>query len=189
VDDVTHVINFELPHEPEAYVHRIGRTGRAGACGSAVSLCDPGEISHLKEIEKLTGRPLAVVGGPQNRSDMPPGGVRHRRRSVAASGVDNPPDNGLPAFLFRGATSEKPRQNHDLTTGDQRMPTGTVKWFNSMKGFGFIEPDDGTQDVFVHVSAVERAGIRILNEGQKLSYDLQRDPKKGRVSAANLKVA
>jgi CspA family cold shock protein len=68
------------------------------------------------------------------------------------------------------------------------MATGTVKWFNAQKGFGFIQPDDGGQDVFLHISAVERSGIGNPAEGQKLSYELQRDPKKGRVSAANLKV-
>jgi len=67
------------------------------------------------------------------------------------------------------------------------MPTGTVKWFNANKGFGFIQPDDGGPDVFVHISAVERSGISNPNEGQKLSYELERDAKKGRVSAANLK--
>lgn len=67
------------------------------------------------------------------------------------------------------------------------MATGTVKWFNPTKGFGFIQPDDGSQDVFMHISAVERAGIGNPSEGQRLSYEVQRDPKKGRVAAANLK--
>jgi CspA family cold shock protein len=67
------------------------------------------------------------------------------------------------------------------------MATGTVKWFNPTKGFGFIQPDQGSSDVFVHISAVERAGLRTLNEGQKVSYDLATD--KGKTSAANLKVA
>ncbi len=66
------------------------------------------------------------------------------------------------------------------------MATGTVKWFNPTKGFGFIEPEDGGKDVFVHVSAVEKAGIDHLSEGQKISYELARD--KGREFAANLKV-
>ncbi len=66
------------------------------------------------------------------------------------------------------------------------MATGTVKWFNTTKGYGFIQPDDGTADVFVHISAVERSGINI-HEGQKLDYELQRDPKKGKSAAANLK--
>ena len=67
------------------------------------------------------------------------------------------------------------------------MPVGTVKWFNSAKGFGFIQPDGGGSDVFVHISAVERAGMSNLAEGQKISYEEQRDPKRGKTSAANLK--
>ena len=69
------------------------------------------------------------------------------------------------------------------------MAIGTVKWFNTTKGFGFIQPDSGGADVFVHVSAVERAGLRGLVEGQKISYDEQRDPKRGKTSAENLKAA
>jgi CspA family cold shock protein len=67
------------------------------------------------------------------------------------------------------------------------MPTGTVKWFNSQKGYGFIQPDDGGKDVFVHASAVERAGMSGLNEGQKVSYEEQQDRKSGKTSAENLK--
>ena len=65
------------------------------------------------------------------------------------------------------------------------MSSGTVKWFNAIKGYGFIQPDDGTKDVFVHVSAVERAGLTNLHEGQKLSFDLERG-QQGKVSAVNL---
>ena len=68
------------------------------------------------------------------------------------------------------------------------MSVGTVKWFNAQKGFGFIQPDDGSKDVFVHVSAVERAGMRSLNEGQKLSFDLERG-QQGKTSAVNLQDA
>lgn len=67
------------------------------------------------------------------------------------------------------------------------MATGTVKWFSPVKGYGFIQPDDGGNDVFVHISAVERSGIGNPSEGQRVSYDLQRDPRKGRMSAANLR--
>jgi CspA family cold shock protein len=65
---------------------------------------------------------------------------------------------------------------------------GTVKWFNPTKGFGFIQPDDGGQDVFVHISAVEQAGLRGLNEGQTVAYDLEQDRRSGKTSATNLKV-
>ena len=66
------------------------------------------------------------------------------------------------------------------------MATGTVKWFNATKGFGFIQPDDGKQDVFVHISAVERAGLQ-LHEGQKVSYEFVADKRNGKMSADQLK--
>jgi CspA family cold shock protein len=66
------------------------------------------------------------------------------------------------------------------------MTTGTVKWFNAQKGFGFIQPDAGGNDVFVHISAVERAGLGSLNEGQKVSYELERDQRSGKMSAGQL---
>ena len=69
------------------------------------------------------------------------------------------------------------------------MAQGTVKWFNATKGFGFIQPDEGGPDVFVHISAVERAGMGSLNEGQKLSYELERDRKSGKMSAGSLTAA
>jgi cold shock protein len=68
------------------------------------------------------------------------------------------------------------------------MAIGTVKWFSSQKGYGFIQPEDGTKDVFVHISAVERSGMGGLREGQKLSYDIERG-QQGRTSAVNLKQA
>ena len=67
------------------------------------------------------------------------------------------------------------------------MPTGTVKWYNSQKGFGFIQPDDGGKDAFVHVSAIERAGMGDLTEGQKISYELVADKRSGKMSADKLK--
>ncbi len=72
------------------------------------------------------------------------------------------------------------------TTGDRRMATGTVKWFNSTKGFGFIQPDAGGSDVFVHISAVERAGLSGLDENQKVSYELETG-RNGKEAASDLK--
>jgi cold shock protein len=66
------------------------------------------------------------------------------------------------------------------------MATGAVKWFNETKGYGFIQPDNGGKDVFVHISAVERAGLRGLAEGQKISYEVEQDRRSGKESAANL---
>ena len=66
------------------------------------------------------------------------------------------------------------------------MATGVVKWFNPTKGYGFVKPDDGSSDVFIHISAVQKAGLQGLNEGQKLSYELA--SQKGKTSAANIKI-
>lgn len=69
------------------------------------------------------------------------------------------------------------------------MTTGTVKWFNNTKGYGFIAPEEGGNDVFVHISAVEQSGLQTLKEGQKVNFETQTDPKKGKESAANIQVA
>src|SRR4030095_11029938 len=85
------------------------------------------------------------------------------------------PSENLISRLVRGARKLPPK--------DSVMTTGTVKWFNSPKGFGFIQPDNGGADVFVHISAVERAGMGTLNEGQKLGFELERDQRSGKMSA------
>jgi CspA family cold shock protein len=72
---------------------------------------------------------------------------------------------------------------------EKKMTTGTVKWFNGQKGFGFIQPNDGGNDVFVHISAVERAGLSGLGEGQKLNFEIKTDKMRGKVSAENLSLA
>lgn len=69
------------------------------------------------------------------------------------------------------------------------MTIGTVKWFNAQKGFGFIQPESGDKDVFVHISAVERSGMGSLHEGQKVSFELQQDQRSGKVSASELRAA
>ena len=69
------------------------------------------------------------------------------------------------------------------------MATGTVKWFNDQKGYGFIQPDQGGRDVFVHISAVERSGLPGLREGQKVSYEVEADRRTGKEAATNLKIA
>jgi CspA family cold shock protein len=69
------------------------------------------------------------------------------------------------------------------------MNTGTVKWFNEQKGYGFIQPDNGNKDVFVHISAVERAGLRTLKEGQKVNFEIVTDKRTGKSSAGNLSAA
>jgi cold shock protein len=79
------------------------------------------------------------------------------------------------------------RKMIELQEGETEMPTGTVKWFNTQKGFGFIQPDDGSTDVFVHISAVEQSGLGGLNDGQKFAYETEAGRRPGQVSAVNLK--
>ena len=76
----------------------------------------------------------------------------------------------------------------DVTAQENNCMTGTVKWFNSVKGYGFIQPDDNSADVFVHISAVERAGMSGLSEGQRVSFEQERDPRKGKTTAVNLRI-
>jgi CspA family cold shock protein len=101
-------------------------------------------------------------------------------RSLAAHADDLPAQNSK-----NGA--RHPSASHNHTVKGFVMSAGTVKWFNSTKGFGFIQPDDGGQDVFVHISAVERAGMRDLREGQKISYELTQDKRSGKMSADQLR--
>jgi CspA family cold shock protein len=76
-----------------------------------------------------------------------------------------------------------------MSERDDQMTIGTVKWFNGQKGFGFIEPEGGGNDVFVHISAVERSGMNTLTEGQKVSFELERDKRSGKLSAGQLQSA
>jgi CspA family cold shock protein len=93
----------------------------------------------------------------------------------------------LPRILICPAVG---RQRYECLEGLYPMAsTGTVKWFNTQKGYGFIQPDNGGRDVFVHVTAVERSGLRSLQEGQKVSFELQRDQRSGKDSATNLQAA
>jgi CspA family cold shock protein len=97
----------------------------------------------------------------------------------------------LPKFpVVEGGSSERSASAHlcaRFTAQEREMATGTVKWFNGTKGFGFIQPDDGGKDVFVHISAVERSGMNGLNEGQKVGYEIATE--RGRSAAVNLKAA
>ncbi|MBB3165484.1 CspA family cold shock protein [Rhizobium laguerreae] len=95
----------------------------------------------------------------------------------------------LPSSKSRSSSVVLPHVRSSIAMKGFVMTTGTVKWFNSTKGFGFIQPDDGGADAFVHISAVERAGMREIVEGQKIGYELERDNKSGKMSACNLQAA
>ena len=115
VDGVSHVINFEIPNQPESYVHRIGRTARAGAEGIAISLCDAAERGHLKAIEKLTKRPLTVVGGPAAAAyDTAEKGSQQAKRATAAT--KRPNGKHSDGKRFNG----KPAKSRRRVRGQQR---------------------------------------------------------------------
>jgi cold shock protein len=94
-------------------------------------------------------------------------------------------DDLLPRLEFNGCANA--RLTYTCIQRKCLMTQGTVKWFNGQKGFGFIQPDDGGKDVFVHISAVERAGMHSLNEGQKVSFEVVADRRTGKSSADNLR--
>jgi cold shock protein len=147
------------------------------------------ELEQDRRSGKLSAGQLVVTGqgAAPPRSGGGGGGGFDRPRSGGGGGYgggggggfDRPRGGG-----FGGGGGGGGRPSGDPAgTG-----AGTVKWFNPTKGFGFIQPDDGGQDVFVHISAVEQAGLRGLNEGQQVAYDLEADRRSGKTSATNLKV-
>src|SRR3712207_5718230 len=95
----------------------------------------------------------------------------------------------LSRHRWTGRRAEAPAANVQPTAKGHPMSTGTVKWYNDQKGYGFIAPDQGGKDVFVHASALERAGIRSLRDGQKVSYEIETDQRTGKQSAGSLQTA
>jgi CspA family cold shock protein len=141
------------------------------------------ELEQDRRSGKLSAGQLVVTG----QGAAPP------RSAGGGGGFDRPRGGG---FGGGGGGFDRPRGGGFGGGGGGGRPSGdpagagagTVKWFNPTKGFGFIQPEDGGQDVFVHISAVEQAGLRGLNEGQHVAYDLEADRRSGKTSATNLKV-
>ncbi len=140
------------------------------------------ELEQDRRSGKLSAGQLVVTGSgpPPSGGGRGPGG--------GGGGFDRPQRSfDRPPRSFDG-----PRAGGGGGGGASRDPagpgSGVVKWFNGTKGFGFIQPNDGGGDVFVHISAVEQAGLRGLNEGQAVSYDLEQDRRSGKTSATNLKI-
>jgi ATP-dependent RNA helicase RhlE len=237
IDGVSHVVNFELPNVPEAYVHRIGRTARAGATGIAISMVDPAERKLLRDIEKLIKQSIPehgdVTAAERVKVDVatqpteeyvdpraekaPRKKDRHRDRA-------NPKDKGKrrsPTDASRRTPYDKVREkpsgfdpldpNQVVAEGRKLSRTerkaksgkgnfakggaaagdltsGEVKWFNTRKGYGFLAQDNGGPDVFVHITALEKAGVKSVQEGQKYRYSLAEE-KRGKLTAVDLQAA
>jgi CspA family cold shock protein len=99
-----------------------------------------------------------------------------------------PPARSYPRPIALGASRDRPQATTRASEGNAKMPTGTVKFFNDNKGFGFISPEGGGPDSFVHISDVERSGMSTLREGQRVTYDVE-DDQRGKQKATNLKAA
>jgi CspA family cold shock protein len=157
----------------DVFVH-ISAVEQAGLRG----LNEGDQLQYELEQDRRSGKLSAgqlVVTGQGEAPSRPRGGGGER------GGFDRPRGGGGGGF-DRPARDSAPR-------GDAAgSGSGVVKWFNPAKGFGFIQPDDGGQDVFVHISAVEQAGLRGLNEGQTVAFDLEQDRRSGKTSATNLRV-
>ena len=138
-----------------------------------------GKLSAGQLVVTGQGAAPARSGGGGGGFDRPRGGGGggFDRGGGGGGGFDRPRGGG-----FGGGGGGRPA-GENVGAG-----SGTVKWFNPTKGFGFIQPNDGGQDVFVHISAVEQAGLRGLNEGQHVAYDLEADRRSGKTSATNLRV-
>ena len=135
------------------------------------------ELEQDRRSGKLSAGQLQVLGsGPAPDRGPPRGG---------GGGFDRPQRS----FDRAPRSFDGPRAGGGGGSRDPAGPgSGVVKWFNSTKGFGFIQPNDGGGDVFVHISAVEQAGLRGLNEGQSVSYELEADRRTGKTSATNLRI-
>jgi CspA family cold shock protein len=139
------------------------------------------ELEQDRRSGKLSAGQLVVTGQ---------GAAPSRGGGGGGGGFDRPRGGGGGFGGGGGGGFDRPRGGGGGRPGGDPAGAGagTVKWFNPTKGFGFIQPDDGGQDVFVHISAVEQAGLRGLNEGQTVAYDLEADRRSGKTSATNLRV-
>ncbi len=144
------------------------------AAGQRASLIYPPEMhaGHLRSI--ILGAKAPALPDPSHEQEA----AAWRRKLGYEPGDANCAGDGEPSDALKRISIK----------GGTHMATGTVKWFNGTKGFGFIQPDDGGQDVFVHISAVEKAGLRDLADGQKISYEVVVDQRRGKSSAENLKI-
>jgi CspA family cold shock protein len=150
----------------DVFVH-IAAVERSGLAG----LNEGDQVAYELEEDRRSGKTSAGQLRVTGHGPAPAGG------GAGGRGAPRP---------ARGGFDSAPRNNFSSGTGESG--TGVVKWFNTTKGFGFIQPDNGGGDVFVHISAVERAGLRGLNEGQQVGYELEQDRRSGKTSAGNLRI-
>lgn len=151
----------------DVFVH-IAAVERSGLAG----LNEGDQVNYELEEDRRSGKTSAGQLRVTGHGAVPAGGGAGARGPRPPRSFDGPRGGGGGGF----------------SAGTGEPGTGVVKWFNTTKGFGFIQPDNGGGDVFVHISAVERAGLRGLNEGQQVGYELEQDRRSGKTSAGNLRI-
>ena len=153
----------------DVFVH-IAAVERSGLAG----LNEGDQVNYELEEDRRSGKTSAGQLRVTGHGAVPAGGGGGARGGARPPRSFDAPRGGGGGGGFSSGTGEQ--------------GTGVVKWFNTTKGFGFIQPDNGGGDVFVHISAVERAGLRGLNEGQQVGYELEQDRRSGKTSAGNLRI-
>jgi superfamily II DNA/RNA helicase len=180
LDGITHVFNFDPPGDHKDYVHRVGRTARAGRSGTGITFVTDDQIHDLSVIARALkldsqfeaeGLRLIRPGGKFKASPAPA-----RRGRVPAPSNLSTKFNGKKNDFGRSRKAT-PRRSLRAEGGVTDMATGTVKWFNDEKGFGFIEPEDGSKDLFVHHTSIIAEGFKSLAEGAKVEFDAQQGQK------------
>jgi superfamily II DNA/RNA helicase len=177
LDGITHVFNYDPPGDHKDYVHRVGRTARAGRSGTGVTFVTDDQIHDLSVIARALKLDaqfeaeglMLTRPGQKFKAALSP----TRRRRSAPKGNTRSTINKSESGRSRKAA---PRRS-SRAGGGVYMATGTVKWFNDEKGFGFIEPEDGSKDLFVHHTSILAEGFKSLAEGAKVEFDAQQGQK------------
>jgi superfamily II DNA/RNA helicase len=190
LDGITHVFNFDPPNDHTDYVHRVGRTARAGRSGTGITFVAHDQVRDIGAMAKALKLHSAFeaeglrLPGSSSRPTSPP---RRSRRGAAVSTSNGRGGHAAPRNRNSGVQQNqsdpvrgrKPPTPHRSSRagGGVSMATGTVKWFNDAKGFGFIEPEDGSKDLFVHHTSILGEGYKSLPEGAKVEFDAQQGQK------------
>ena len=177
LDGITHVFNFDPPGDHTDYVHRVGRTARAGRTGTGITFVAHDQVRELSAIAsalklhlQFEAEGLRLIGsGRKGKVSSPKGRAKSGSNGNRNTRFNEKNDSGRDRKVAPHRSS-RPR-------GGVSMATGTVKWFNDAKGFGFIEPDDGSKDLFVHHSSIVADGFKSLPEGAKVEFDAQQGAK------------
>lgn len=187
VDGVSAVVHFDPPAEDSTYLHRSGRTARAGASGTVVSLIDGSQKKDARKLQRGIGIDEPLTEAKVDELEIPKVDETQRRRAqtpveTRQNGDDRHDDEHRSTQISRkqksAPESQKQSERRPEPTGNAADADGSVKFFNSGRGYGFIKPDDGGKDLFVHFSAIATEGFKTLDNGARVAYEV-RDGRNG----------